>query len=155
MRHRAGRRGRLLQTRRLASHPGNRADASSAHLPLHDSGEIDGLLYFVMPVVEGETLRGKLAHGPLSINEGVRLLMEITDALAHQHGVIHRDIKPENVMIEGKHATVTDFGIAKAIHSATRDKLTTVGMAVGTPQYMAPEQAMAETNVDHRADIGS
>ena len=126
-------------------------------LPLHDSGEVDGLLYYVMPFVEGETLRQKLARGSLSINEGVRLLMEITEALAYAHkrGVIHRDIKPDNVMIEGRHATVTDFGIAKAIHSATRDKLTTVGIAVGTPQYMAPEQAMAETTVDHRADIYS
>ena len=125
-------------------------------LPLHDSGEVAGFLYYVMPFVEGETLRARLAKvGQLSINESVRLLREITDALAYAHkrGVIHRDIKPDNVMLSGKHATVTDFGIAKAVRASAREKLTTVGIAVGTPQYMAPEQAMAEENVDHRADI--
>ena len=125
-------------------------------LPLHDSGEADGFLYYVMPFVDGETLRARLARlGQLSIAESVRLLREITDALAYAHklGVIHRDIKPDNVMLSGKHASVTDFGIAKALQKSTREKLTTVGIAVGTPQYMAPEQAMADENVDHRADI--
>ena len=125
-------------------------------LPLHDSGEADGFLYYVMPFVDGETLRARLTRvGKLTIAESVRLLREITDALAYAHklGVIHRDIKPDNVMLSGKHASVTDFGIAKALQKSTREKLTTVGIAVGTPQYMAPEQAMADENVDHRADI--
>jgi len=125
-------------------------------LPLHDSGEVDGFLYYVMPFVDGETLRARLARqGPLSINESVRLLQEITDALSYAHklGVMHRDIKPDNVMLSGKHATVMDFGIAKAVRASTKEKLTTVGIAVGTPQYMAPEQAMADENVDHRTDI--
>jgi serine/threonine-protein kinase len=124
-------------------------------LPLHDSGEAGGFLYYVMPYVDGETLRARLAKGPLSINEAVRLLQEITDALSYAHnlGVMHRDIKPDNVMLSGKHATVMDFGIAKAVRASTTEKLTTIGIAVGTPQYMAPEQAMAEENVDHRTDI--
>jgi len=125
-------------------------------LPLHDSGEVDGFLYYVMPYVDGETLRARLtSKGQLSINETVRLLMEITDALSYAHklGVMHRDIKPDNVMLSGKHATVMDFGIAKAVRASTKEKLTTIGIAVGTPQYMAPEQAMAEENVDHRTDI--
>jgi TolB-like protein/tRNA A-37 threonylcarbamoyl transferase component Bud32 len=125
-------------------------------LPLHDSGEADGFLYYVMPFVDGETLRARLARsGPLSINESVRLLQEITDALSYAHklGVMHRDIKPDNVMLSGKHATVMDFGIAKAVRASTKEKLTTIGIAVGTPQYMAPEQAMADENVDHRTDI--
>ena len=125
-------------------------------LPLHDSGEVDGFLYYVMPFVDGETLRARLtSKGPLSINESVRLLQEITDALSYAHGlgVMHRDIKPDNVMLSGKHATVMDFGIAKAVRASTKEKLTTIGIAVGTPQYMAPEQAMAEDSVDHRTDI--
>ncbi len=125
-------------------------------LPLHDSGEVDGFLYYVMPYVDGETLRARLtSKGSLSINESVRLLQEITDALSYAHnlGVMHRDIKPDNVMLSGKHATVMDFGIAKAVRASTKEKLTTIGIAVGTPQYMAPEQAMAEENVDHRTDI--
>ena len=125
-------------------------------LPLYDSGEVQGFLYYVMPYVEGESLRAKLARtGPLPINEAVRLLHEITDALAYAHarGIVHRDIKPDNVMISGRHAAVTDFGVAKAVSASAGDKLTTVGIAVGTPQYMAPEQAMAEPNIDHRADL--
>lgn len=125
-------------------------------LPLHDSGEVDGFLYYVMPFVDGETLRARLtSKGSLSVNESVRLLQEITDALSYAHGlgVMHRDIKPDNVMLSGKHATVMDFGIAKAVRASTKEKLTTIGIAVGTPQYMAPEQAMAEESVDHRTDI--
>jgi len=125
-------------------------------LPLYDSGEVQGFLYYVMPYVEGESLRAKLSRtGPLPINEAVRLLHEITDALAYAHarGIVHRDIKPDNVMISGRHAAVTDFGVAKAVSASAGDKLTTVGIAVGTPQYMAPEQAMAEPNIDHRADL--
>lgn len=125
-------------------------------LPLHDSGEAGGLLYYVMPFVDGETLRQRIARtGPLSIGETLRLLREIADALSYAHGlgVMHRDIKPDNVMLSGKHATVTDFGVAKAVRASAKDKLTTVGIAVGTPQYMAPEQATADESTNHRADI--
>jgi len=126
-------------------------------LPLHDSGEVAGFFYYVMPYVEGETLRDRLARtGELPIPEAVRLLGEIADALAvaHRAGVVHRDIKPENILLSGRHAMVMDFGIAKAVtESADRAKLTTVGVALGTPAYMAPEQAAAEPAMDHRVDI--
>ncbi len=125
-------------------------------LPLYDSGEVGGFLYYVMPFVDGESLRARLNRdGQLPINEAVRLLHEITDALAYAHarGIVHRDIKPDNVMLSGRHAAVTDFGVAKAVSASAGDKLTTVGIAVGTPHYMAPEQAMAEVNLDHRVDI--
>ncbi len=125
-------------------------------VPLYDSGETGGFLYYVMPFIEGESLRTRLARvGQLPIHEAVRLLQEITEALAYAHarGIVHRDIKPDNVMLSGRHAAVTDFGVAKAVSASAGDKLTTVGIAVGTPQYMAPEQAMAETNVDHRVDL--
>ena len=125
-------------------------------LPLHDSGEAGGYLYYVMPFVDGETLRQRIARtGPMSISETLRLLREIADALSYAHGlgVMHRDIKPDNVMLSGKHATVTDFGVAKAVRASALDKLTTVGIAVGTPQYMAPEQATADEGTNHRADL--
>lgn len=125
-------------------------------LPLHDSGEVDGFLYYVMPFVQGESLREKLRReGPLPIHDALRILKEVVDALAAAHalGVVHRDMKPDNVMLSGRHAVVMDFGVAKAVSTAGGDTLTTVGIAVGTPQYMSPEQAMAEPNVDARADI--
>jgi TolB-like protein/tRNA A-37 threonylcarbamoyl transferase component Bud32 len=133
------------------------AQLSHPHiLPLHDSGEMGGFLYYVMPFVEGESLRQKLKReGHLPLPEAVRILREVTDALAyaHEHGFIHRDIKPDNVMLSGRHAIVTDFGVAKAVSAAGGQKLTTVGVALGTPAYMSPEQAMGETDVDHRSDI--
>jgi serine/threonine-protein kinase len=125
-------------------------------LSLYDSGEVQGFLYYVMPYVEGESLRDRLARDKqLPIAEAIRILHEVADALAYSHarGVVHRDIKPGNVLLSGRHAVVTDFGVAKALSAAGGDKATTVGIAVGTPQYMAPEQAMGESNVDHRADI--
>jgi dipeptidyl aminopeptidase/acylaminoacyl peptidase len=126
-------------------------------VPLHDSGEADGFLFYVMPYVEGESLRQRLdREGELPVGDAVRILRDVTDALAyaHQLGVVHRDIKPENIMLSGRHAMVTDFGVAKAVSEATgRNKLTTAGIALGTPSYMAPEQAAADPNVDHRADI--
>jgi Tol biopolymer transport system component len=126
-------------------------------LPLLDSGEAAGFLYYVMPYVEGESLRTRLArHGELSIHDAVKILLEVTDALAyaHQRGVVHRDIKPDNVLLSGRHALVTDFGVAKALSEATgRQQLTTAGVALGTPAYMAPEQAAAEPNIDHRVDL--
>jgi len=126
-------------------------------LPLYDSGEADGFLFYVMPYEEGQSLRERLEkETELPIRDVVRLLHDVTDALthAHQHGLVHRDIKPENVMLSGRHALVTDFGVAKAVSDATgRQKLTTMGVALGTPVYMAPEQAAADPHIDHRADI--
>jgi len=126
-------------------------------LPLHDSGEADGFLYFVMPYVEGDSLRTRLARGgELPVGDAVRVLRDVADALAHAHarGVVHRDIKPDNVLLSGRHALVTDFGVAKAVSEATgRQSITTVGVALGTPSYMSPEQAAADPQVDHRADI--
>jgi serine/threonine-protein kinase len=126
-------------------------------LPLHDSGEASGFLYYVMPYVEGESLRGRLARrGELPVHDAVKILIEIVDALAyaHEHGVVHRDVKPDNVLLSGRHALVTDFGVAKAVSEATgRQELTTAGVALGTPTYMAPEQAIADPGIDHRADI--
>ncbi len=126
-------------------------------IALFDSGKADGFLYYVMPYVEGESLRAKLAaEGELPVADAVRILRDVVDALAHahSHGVVHRDIKPDNVMLSGRHALVTDFGVAKAVSEATgRQILTTAGVALGTPAYMAPEQAAADPHIDHRADI--
>ncbi|HEU5170650.1 MAG TPA: serine/threonine-protein kinase, partial [Gemmatimonadales bacterium] len=123
-------------------------------LPLYDSGESDGLLFYVMPFVEGESLRDKLTREQqLEIGEAVRLAAEAADALgyAHSHGVVHRDIKPENIMLSGGHALVADFGIAKALSVAGAERLTETGMAIGTPHYMSPEQATGE-HIDGRTD---
>lgn len=125
-------------------------------LPLYDSGELQGFLYYVMPYVSGESLRTRLDRdGPLPVQDTVRILREVADALAyaHGHGVLHRDIKPDNVMLSGRHAMVMDFGVAKAVSDAGGQQLTTVGVAVGTPQYMSPEQATGQTNLDHRSDL--
>jgi len=126
-------------------------------LPLFDSGETDGFLWYVMPFVEGESLRDRLAReGELPVPDAVRLLRDVVDALAaaHRLGVVHRDIKPENILLSGRHALVADFGVAKAVTEATgRHQLTTMGVALGTPTYMAPEQAAAEPTIDHRADL--
>jgi serine/threonine-protein kinase len=126
-------------------------------LPLLDSGQADGFLYYVMPYVDGESLRDRLVRvGELPVHEAVKLLCELVDALSHAHarGVVHRDIKPDNVMLSGRHALVMDFGVAKAVSEATgRQQLTTAGVALGTPAYMAPEQATADPHLDHRVDI--
>ena len=123
-------------------------------LPMHESGEADGLLFYVMPYVAGETLREHLRRtGRLSLAEALRIGREVADALAyaHAHGVVHRDIKPENILLSDGHAVVADFGIG---HIA-EDRLTATGFVVGTPAYMSPEQAVGDRTLDGRADIYS
>ena len=129
-------------------------------VPLLSAGEIEGVPYFTMPFVEGESLRVRLArHGEMPVSEGMRILREIASALAyaHEHGVVHRDIKPDNVLFAGDIAMVADFGVAKALVAAGSDErsgaVTSLGVALGTPAYMAPEQATADPATDHRADI--
>ena len=122
-----------------------------------DAGSAKALLYYTMPLVEGESLRARLErHGELPVPECIRILRDVADALsyAHRHGVVHRDIKPDNVLLSDHHAMVTDFGVAKALDEATEHaSLTATGLALGTPAYMAPEQAAADPHTDHRADI--
>ncbi len=125
-------------------------------LPLLDSGSSDGLLYYVMPLVTGETLRDRLTRErQLPIDDVVRIAREVADALAHAHalGVVHRDIKPENILLQGGHAIVADFGIALAVQHAGGQRMTQTGLSLGTPQYMSPEQAMGERTIDARSDI--
>ncbi len=131
-----------------------------AHIvPLLAAGEVEGLPFFTMPYVEGESLRARLARqGELPLADAVRILREVASALAyaHSHGVVHRDIKPDNVLISSGAAMVTDFGVAKALDAAGTaggEGITSVGTALGTPGYMAPEQASADPLVDHRADL--
>ncbi len=124
-------------------------------LPLYDSGEADGLLYYVMPWVQGESLRKRLEREKqLPLEDALRITGEVADALdhAHRNGVIHRDIKPGNILLEEGHAVVTDFGVARAISEAGGEKVTASGMAVGTPAYMSPEQAAGEA-ADERSDV--
>ena len=126
-------------------------------LPLHDSGEQDGLLYYVMPYVEGESLRDRLKRtGTVPLREALRVARDVADALAYAHkrGIVHRDIKPENILLSEGHALVADFGIARALSTAGGQKLTSTGIALGTIHYMSPEQALTE-EVDDRSDIYS
>ena len=133
-------------------------------LPLLSAAVAGSHAYYTMPFVEGESLRARLRReGVLPLDEAVRLLRELADALAYAHGegVIHRDLKPDNVLLSHGHAIVADFGVAKAIAAATRPDhvagaaLTSAGVALGTPAYMAPEQALADPTADHRADLYS
>ncbi len=125
-------------------------------LPLFDSGSADGFLYYVMPFVEGETLRDRLVRErQLPVADAVRIASEVAGALdyAHRHGVIHRDIKPENILLHDGRAMVADFGIARAASNAGSARMTETGMSLGTPHYMSPEQAMGERDLDARSDV--
>jgi serine/threonine-protein kinase len=126
-------------------------------VPLLSAGEAEGLLWYTMPFVEGESLRERIQRGALNARDALPILVDVARALgaAHRKGVVHRDIKPGNILLHEQHAVVADFGVAKALTAATSDStgLTTGGLAVGTPAYMSPEQAAGDATVDARADI--
>ena len=125
-------------------------------LPIFDSGEADGLLYYVMPFVHGESLRHRLQREPqLPIADAARIAREVAGALdyAHRRGIVHRDIKPENVLLEEGHAIVADFGVARALTADRGPGLTETGLAIGTPSYMSPEQVAGEAELDGRTDL--
>jgi serine/threonine-protein kinase len=128
-------------------------------VPLLGTGDAGGLPYYTMPFIEGESLRDRLRREPqLPIDEAIRIACEVAEALDHAHGhdIVHRDVKPENVLLHEGHALVADFGIGRAISQASDvDPITLAGMAVGTPQYMSPEQAAGEREIDGRSDIYS
>jgi eukaryotic-like serine/threonine-protein kinase len=145
--------GRFLREIRIASqltHPNI--------LPLHDSGEADGLLFYVMPYVSGESLRERLRReGQLPLDHATRIAREVAEGLAyaHAHDIVHRDIKPENILLQSGHAVIADFGIARAIHAAAVDELSSAGFVLGTPAYMSPEQTTGGDPVDERSDLYS
>src|SRR2546422_2370728 len=127
-------------------------------LPLYDSGDAGASLYYVMPYLEGETLRDRLnRERQLPLEDALRITREVADALsyAHAHDVVHRDVKPENILFQAAHAVVSDFGIARAITAAAGGSLTATGIAIGTPGYMSPEQASGGGPIDGRSDVYS
>jgi eukaryotic-like serine/threonine-protein kinase len=149
--------GAALGSERFLSEIRTTARLQHPHiLPLLDSGAADGLLYYVMPYVTGETLRARLERErQLPIDEALRIAREVANALEHAHkqGIIHRDVKPENILLQDGAAVVADFGIALAVQSAGGARMTQTGLSLGTPQYMSPEQAMGERTIDARSDI--
>jgi serine/threonine-protein kinase len=125
-------------------------------LPLFDSGEVQGTVFYVMPFIGGESLRDRLTREKqLPVNDAIRIALQVASALdyAHRHDVIHRDIKPENILLHDGSAMVADFGIALAASRAGGTRMTETGMSLGTPQYMSPEQAMGERDLDARTDV--
>ena len=149
--------GAALGSERFLSEIRTTARLQHPHiLPLLDSGEADGLLYYVMPLVTGETLRHRLEREKqLPIDDAISIAREVADALGYAHGlgVIHRDVKPENILLRDGHALVADFGIALAVQTAGGARMTQTGLSLGTPQYMSPEQAMGERTIDGRSDL--
>ena len=149
--------GAALGAERFLSEIKTTAKLQHPHiLPLLDSGEADGLLYYVMPFVRGETLRGRMERErQLPIADALLIAREVADALqaAHALGIVHRDIKPENILLQDGHALVADFGIALAVQQAGGQRMTQTGLSLGTPQYMSPEQAMGERAIDARSDL--
>ncbi|MEX2280909.1 MAG: serine/threonine-protein kinase, partial [Gemmatimonadota bacterium] len=149
----------ILGPERFLSEINVTANLQHPHLlPLFDSGEADGLLFYVMPFIEGETLRGRLQRErQLPVDEAIRIAVACASALdyAHRHDVIHRDLKPENILLHEGQPLVTDFGIALAISNAGGARVTQTGLSLGTPQYMSPEQATGDRVIDARSDIYS